>query len=1024
MSLARLSVRNPVLANLVMIAIIVLGIVSLAGLPRELLPDISMHWVYIATPYPGVPPEEIEKLITIPIEEEIKDVEDIDSISSQSNDGASVISVKFKQMSDDKFRLRLQDLRAEVDKVKDLPEDAWDTEIMSLDTSIMMPVITAHLYGNVEEKYLTKIAKELRDLLLDIPRISKVELTGTRDREVWVEVDPVEMEGQRLSIGEIQAAIAARGLNIPGGSISVGRQELFVRTVGEFKKALDIERVIVRSTPIGGTVRVQDVADIRDGFEDEITRSRLNLEPVVSLTITKQKNGNSIDITDQVKRISREFSERAGDRVKVAFTQDTSEQINDIMSKLIRNAWMGFIIVLAVLLLVLGLRNAILAALGIPLSFLACFIFMFNMGETFNGNSLFGLVLVLGIIVDDAIIIVENCYRHRQMGKSWHEAAIQGTEEVTAPVFAAIATTIAVFLPLMLMPGIMGKFMRIVPVVVSLALFASLIEALFILPAHFAEWPGRSSKKKDRPTPVWLLTILDAYAKGLKFVIKTRYIFVLIVLPAFLLGASMLIPLVGVNMYSGEEINTFQVRVNMPTGTNLDTTSEVLKEFEKAALQLPKSEVRSIHTTAGIIITDAEWIFRSDVGQAWFDLVPSYERTRSSDLIMDDLRQRIQEISGPINIELAKLNTGPPLGKPVEVKVKGKYFDPLQAVAEELKTVLSSMEGVMDVGDDFRAGRREVKFRIDPERAALHGLSVALVGQAIRNAIDGVVAEKLYDGDEEIDIVVRMNMKSLERPEDLLRLPLLTPTGSTIALGNVAEYRIEHTRGEIKRYKGQRAITVFSDIDKSKTDQMKINQKLKEKFKDIQARYPGVNLDFSGELQEFKEAFTHLVQLFLFGLLLIYAILGTQFRSYAQPLVILFTIPFAFIGAVFGLLISGNPFSIITMYGIVALAGIAVNDAIVLISFINNAKAGGMSGYDAVIEAGKLRLRPILLTSLTTIAGLLPMALEIGGASLTWSPLANTIIWGLTLGTLLTLFMIPALYVIIIEDIGGLFRRA
>lgn len=1024
MSLAKIAVNNPVLANLIMVGVVVMGLLSLVALPRELMPDLDMQWAFIIKSYPGVPPEEIEKLITIPIEDEIKDVKGIDFIASQSSEDSSFIQVKFKSMSDEEFSRRFQDLRAEVDKVSGFPQDALDTIVQSFATSDMVPVIAVHLYGTVNEKKLNQLATELKQKLQNITHISKVELSGARDREVWVEADAVKLEGQKLSIQDIQTAIGQNGLNVPAGSLDFGRKEVFVRTVGEFKHATDIEKVIVRTTQLGQSVTVGDVAVISDGFEEEYTRSRLNEKPVISLTITKQEMGSSIAITDEVRRISQDFAIRAGDKVEVAFTQDSSEQIDDILTKLTNNAFVGFGVVLAVLLVVLGFRNALLAALGIPLSFFACFIFMFQTGNSLNSSSLFALVLVLGIIVDDAIIIVENCYRHMQMGKSWVDAAIDGTQEVTSPVFAATATTIAAFLPLMLMPGIMGKFLRIVPIVVAMALVASLIEAFIILPSHFAQWPGKK-KLAVKPTPKWLKNLQDAYGVGLQKVVRHRYIalslFTFLVLPAMVgLIAS---GIIGVNVFQGEEIATFQVRVSMPVGTNLETTSEVLRKFEQKARQLPKEEVRAIHATSGLVIKDDDWDMRSNVGQLWIDLVPSYSRVRSSDQIMNELRGQVLSISGPVSIELAKINTGPPLGKPVEVKVKGKYFSQLKEVALELRTELESIEGVVDVGDDFLPGKEEVRFTVYAERAAMYGMSVGQVGMSIRHAIDGSVAETMYDGDEEIDIIVRLDMNSIKQPEDLLKIPLTTPLGVVISLGDVAGYSMKRNSGQIKRYKGQRAITVFSGFDEKTVDTRTINQRLEKKFKLLQARYPGVSLDFSGEMQEFKDMWANITFLFMIGMLLIYAILGTQFRSYVQPMVILLTIPFAFVGALFGLLISGNPFSLLAGYGIVALAGVAVNDAIVLISFVNNERKRGTPIIEAVVRAGKLRLRAILLTTLTTMSGLAPMALGIGGASLTWSPLANVILWGLGVGTFFTLFLIPASYVIIVGDISeGLSR--
>ena len=1027
MSLARLSVRNPVPVNLLMIAILVVGAVSYIGLPREMMSDISLNWAFIIKPYPGVSAEEIEKLITVPIEDEIRDVKGIDFIASQSGQGAAFLSVKFKQMSDQEFRFRMQDLRAEVDKVTGLPEDALDTQINAIGTAEMMPLISVHLYGDAPEKKLRELAKDLRDKVIAVANVAKVEMVGVRDREVWVEADPQKLRAFYLSPALLRSAIQARGVNVPGGKLTVGRREVIVRSVGEFDQPSDITRVIVRGGPDGRMVRVGDVARVSDTFEEERTRSMLDGASAVSLLISKQNDGNSLAITDEIKRLAKAFEQRHQHLIKVKWTTDSSEQIRDMLSKLTANAWMGFAVVVVLLFMVLGMRNAILAALGIPISFLACFIFMYHTGESFNGNSLFGLVLVLGIIVDDAIMIVENCYRHLQMGKSWKQAAIDGTDEIMTPILSATATTIAAFLPLILLPGIMGKFMRVVPVTVTLALVASMVEAFIILPSHFADWPGR--KLQSRSDRGWLSGLRGSYERALRYVVQRRKRFVgcmLLVIPA----AVAIIPLVGQNLFSGEEINGFQVRVTMPTGTSLDATARTLRRFEQAASELPSEEIRAVHTTAGLIQTDTDWVFRSDVGQLWLTLPLSYQRTRSTDAIMSDLRARVQRIPGPVSIELAKINTGPPVGKPVEVKVKGKYMDRLREASAYLQGVLHKIPGVFDIKDDSLVGRKEMTFRVDPERAALHGLTVGQVGLSIRSAVDGVKAGKMYDGDEELEIVVRVDRKHLDRPEALLRLPLVLKSGKRIALGDVASYTTRPSVSMIRRYKNQRAITVSANIDEKKVMEggkkvtsVWVNEELMKRVGDISRRFPGVTLDFTGEWSEFQESFKSLGKLFLVGVLLIYVILGAQFRSYLQPVVILFTVPFAFVGAMLGLLISGNLFSIVTMFGMVALAGVAVNDAIVLISFINNARAQGMDAEEAVIKGGVLRLRPIILTSATTIAGLLPMGMGLGGMSLTWGPLANTIIWGLAVATLLTLFLIPATYLVLVHDLTNWLKR-
>ncbi len=1020
MSLVKLAVRNPVISNLLMVAIIVLGTIAFFALPRELMPEIKFNWVLVVVPYPGVSPEEIERRITIPIEDEIQDVTGLDFVISQSQESAAVLMARFQSMSDEEFRARFQELRTEVDQVDNLPEAAETPVIQTFTSTDLAPVITVHVHGALSERRLGELTRDLQKEIIDVSGVSKAELLGVRDKEIWVELDPSKLSHYALSPQLIRAAIAAQGASVPAGGLAFGREELLVRTKGRLESVEDLRKVIVRAAPGAQVVTLEDVAAVREGFEREETRSRLNRQPSMSITISKRPQASSTRITEEIRAVAERFKERHGGLVDVAFTMDTSEHIARIMTILSNNAWTGFLVVVVVLLAVLGLRNALLAALGIPIAFLVCFVFMSQTGRSLNGNSLFGLVLVLGVIVDDAIIVVENCYRHVQMGKSWVKAAIEGTEEVAMPVFSATVTTLAAFLPLMLLPGIVGDFLQIIPITVSLALVASLVEAFTILPVHFAEWPGKHLGRKQKRRP--LAALKAKYEQVLRIVVRWRAAFVLAVVLVLLPAAVILIPFLGIDLYAAEEVSTFQVRMTMPPGTNLETTSRVLAEIEERAAALPAEEVRAVNATAGMVLTQEDWIYRTDVGQVWLDLTSYTERDRGLEEIMADLRGRLAGISGPVSLELVKFAVGPPVGKPVELKVKGKSFEQMEAVANLLQEHLSKMDGVLDIGDDYAKGKKEMQFRVDSASAAAYGLTAADVGMALRTAVDGVVADVLFDEDEDRDIVVKMDRRLIDEPQDLLEIPVPTPASGFIPLGAVATYTVEPTIYSIKRYKGERAITVFAGIDDAKTSTVKVMGALADLFEEISPSYPGVSLDFTGEFQEFKESFSSLVQLTLFGVLLIYVILGAQFRSYIQPLVILFTVPFSFVGAIFGLLVAGNSFSLITMFGIAGLAGIAVNDAIVLIAFINRRREEGMEVTEAVIEGARTRLRPILLTSVTTVAGLLPMALGIGGLSTAWSPLATTIAWGLLMSTFLTIFIIPALYVLV-DDLKRLVSR-
>lgn len=1013
MSIFKLSVKNPVLVNMVMLGIVVLGLYSYVTLPREEMPDINFNWIFIVTTYPGASAEEVEKLVTIPIEEEIQDVDKIDHISSTSSENNSMISVKFEMMSPEEFDKRLNDLRAELDKVTDLPEDSEDPFVFQLKTSTWLPMLSVVLYGDVPERVLKETAEEIKKDIEDIRDISKVTLAGVRDREIWIEVDPSRLEAYKLSIQDVVEAVRVTNLDMPGGTIATGRAEYLVRALGEAQGADEIGKIVIRRTPGSRGIRISDVAAVSDTLSEAETVTRLNGRKAVALMAQKKTEGNTIRLTDEIKELMADYESRLPEGVQVAFTNDSSTRIRNSLQKLESNALLGMLFVIIILYVFIGFRNAFLAGIGIPISFMATFLFMKWYGESLSGNSLFGLVLVLGIIVDDAIVILENSYRYMQKGLSPSEAVLKGAPEVAVPVLSSILTTIAAFLPLMLMPGIIGEFMKIIPIVVSFALIASLIEAFFILPSHIADW-GKVDKPGSRGDR-FFDAVRSFYRRALVRILRRRYAAVGTVLfTAVLLGG--IIPLIGVDMFADEEVSQFYVRIRMPVGTRLEETDEVLSFIEQKALSLPEEEVSSITSVAGILNTDTETVVNTHVGEVTVDLVEERDRDRSSDQIMADLRDRIGDLAGLGYIKFARLPTGPPITKPIEVKVKGKYLDELENVADLVKKELASMPGVIDINDDFYQGKKEMRIRVDEQKAAVYGLTNLDIAMALRTAFEGSEVTSIMDGDEEVDIIVKFREDRANRLETLETMRVRSRAGALVPLSNVVSISWDRGIAEIKRFDLERAITVSADVDNDITDVSAVTKALEENFADIQSVYPGYSLTFEGEFEEFKEIFSDVGHLFLIGIAIILIILGSQFGSWIQPLIILFTIPFAFIGAMLGLLIGGNPFSIVTLYGMVALAGVALNDSIVLIDFINKSRRErGLGVWRAILTSGSTRLRPIMLTSLTTISGLLPMMIGLGGKSVVWQPLANTIVWGLLMATFLTLFIIPCLYAITVD---------
>lgn len=1024
MSIAKFSVRNSVLVNLMMIGLFIFGTISLLQMPRELNPEINFNWVFITVVYPGAAPAENENLIVDPIEAEIQDVDKIAEIQSNAGEGFGFVLVKFENMSDSEFREHFTDLKTEIDKV-DLPEDAEEPLVESFGSGDFLPIININMSFTIPEDNAQKIADDLEDDLNDIPGVSKVQVSGLAEREIWVEVDPVKMNSLGVTFDEIVFAIKVNNLNVPGGNITFGKSEYLIRSLGEYQSIEEIENTNIRTSVKGDFIKIKDVAKVNDRRAEMAILSRINGKPSITFSISKKSDANSIEVIDEIKALVESYRQQVQDGVKFSWSNDNSVYITRVINILRNNAITGMLLIILVLYIFLGKSNALLASLGIPISFFITFIFMNFFGYSLNGNTLFALVMVLGIIVDDAIIVIENCHRYRLRGFSSIESAIRGTNEVVSPILSSIGTNIAAFLPLILLPGIMGKFMRIVPMVFSLALVASLFEAFFLLPSHYADWTVKS-KVHRRGEKKFFTSLRRIYSRLLVKTLRRRYV-LLGLLVVVLLASLMMIPLIGIEMFGEEDFDQFKVLVKFPEGTALEETDRIMKKFEAEAMKLPESEVRDIIVNVGLLQGNNEWMTRKHVAQIFVHLKPIEERSKTTDEMLAMMRERVQYISGPVSVEFEKLAGGPPVGKPISVKVQGKYFDEIKRASLALQDSLRKMEGTFNVTDDFPPGKQEIHIKVDEEKAALFGFNTQYVAMNVRYAFDGVKATEYRDGNDEIDVIAKYDESNRSSLEDVLNLRLTNMQGQTVAMRDIVNFEIKSGPDEIKRFDQKRTIIVYGEIDNEKTSLDKVNLRLKQLFPIMEKEFPGISFEIGGQFDEFMDIFSDITSLFVLSLILIFLILGTQFNSYSQPLIILVTIPFALIGAMLGLIISGNPFSVVALFGFVALAGIVVNDAIVLIAFVNNRRTGEnvsvLRYWRSIISSGRMRLRPIILTSLTTISGLLPMAFGIGGMSEMWSPLANVILFGLLVSTILTLFVIPCL-IAVLDDLKRSRKKA
>ena len=1053
MSIPKMSVNNPVLANLLMIIIIAFGMYAWINLPRELTPEIALQTATVTTLYPGASPEEVEKLVSAPIEDAIEEnVSKINLLLSNSSEGRSVITIDFEEMSDREFDKELENLRTAVEQVNELPEEILeDPQVVELDVSSGFPMLTIVVGGDISESQMRDIAENLKDEVLDIKNIASVQIAGLRDREIWIEVDPNRLKAYQLPIAAVINALGATNLNLPAGTMELGGTEFMVRTMGEFANPDIIGDTIIAVQPTGTPLRLRDVATVSDTYEEARTLARINGKPSISLSVQKKTEGNTIALVAQLRKLVAKRQADLPDGAELTPVNDYSVILKERLGILETNAIFGLILVVFMLLLFIGWRNALFAALGIPVAFMATFWFMSIAGYSLSGVSLFGLILVVGIVVDDAIVVIENIYRHIEAGAPPKVAAIRGAQEVGWPVVAASITTICAFGPLMFMSGTAGQFMRIVPIMAILVLIASLFEVFVILPAHVAEWgkprsqrTGRSRLDNLRTRSAstfslmvlitgffsWFITFFDfirsRYVKVLKLTIRHRYAFVGSVLWIGLFACVGAFFVLDKELFPGEDFPQFYVKAEMPPSYGMQETTAVMAQIEEAAKTLPSSEVAAIVSNIGIHTPTSgltEGVtYGSNFGEVIIELTPKQERTRGVDEIMAAMRKETLTVSGIEELNYITQQGGPPQGQDVEVKVKGDRFDKLTELTDMLKTELTGIDGVYDIRDDFRTGKSELRIYLKPEKAHQYGLTTFQIAQTVRTAIEGAKATTYREADEAIDVIVKYEEDSLKNIVELNNLLIATPTGAIVPLKDVADITEETGYADIRRFDGERAITVYASVDRQKTTPVEVNQALMAAFANVEALYPGYKLDFRGVFDEIRESFTDLWKLFIVGLLLIYVVLGAQFKSFLQPIIIMFAVPFGMIGAMVGLLLSNATLSMVAMFGIVALSGIVVNDSIVLIDFINKYRERGYNKWYAILKGGSIRLRPIILTSLTTIFGLIPMAIGLGGKSPIWMPMAYTIIFGLAFATTMTLFVMPALYAIT-TDLRGLVLR-
>ena len=1010
----RLLLQNHVLANLAFVLVLVIGTLAYLNLPRQQDPTVNFNWIIITTILPGASALDVEKKVTDPLEDAVRKIQDINFMSSNSRESVSTILVRFQDIDARIFDKRIADLRREIQNKEDeLPEAANDPLILEITSSNAFPSATLAVVGQAMDENLRIQARNVRKDLERLSGVDRVDPIGLPDPELHVTFDPATLETLRLTPGQIADTVTAFFQDIAAGDISLGEQSWLVRLVGsDADPAYLASRTVVGAE---GEVTLGQVARVERGRAEPTQLTSYAGRPAVLLAAMKQSDANTLELVKRIKRYMEErnrFTAQTG--VELVLIDDQTVVTTNAITLMQRNALIGLFLVLIVAWLFLGSRIALLTAIGIPFILAGTFWLLAGIGETLNVMVLLGVVIVLGMLVDDAVVVVEGIYYRVRHGADAMSASIGALREVAAPVTTAVLTTMAAFGPLILLPGILGDYMRVVPTVVVIALSLSLLEAFWMLPAHVIvarinfRKPSRIHKYRLRLTH-W---IQIRYVRLLVSCLRHRWLTLSLVILLFLSAIGAFAGgLVRMDFFAADTIRLFYVNVEMPPESPLSGTLDKVEEVERRIkTHLREGEARAVVSYAGNMFTETEPRLGDHVGQIMVGLNPLTPGLRTVEEMIEEMRHDIMATPGPLQISFLRLTGGPPTEKPIRVKVRGDTYEELRIAANRVRELLAGIPGVKDIEDDASKGRNELILSLDEDAVNRARLNPLELNRTIQLLVDGLVVTEMRDAGEKLEVRVKGPDHRLKDIGELLQFRLPLTEGGSIPLGELVRERRETGLGNIRHYNFRRAITVEADLEETLIDTVTANNLLKERWREQQAEFPNIDLDFSGELDDIYEALDSILMLFVFGVGVMYAILGTQFRSYWQPFMILSTLFMAFTGVTFGLLISNNPMSLYALYGIVALAGIAVNSAIVLISAGNQRLRAGMSVLHSTIYAARRRVIPILITSLTTVAGLFSLATGLGGKSLIWGPVASAIVWGLIFSTVLTLIVVPLLY--------------
>ena len=1022
--IAQFAINRPATIIILIAALIIIGVMNVTQMPTDLLPEMDLPYAAVITTYPGAGPEEVEEQVSKPIENAVATVSDIDTLMSQSSANSSMVIIGFNYGTN--MDSAMADIRDKISMAESyLPDEVDKPMVMKIDPTIM-PVMAVTIGSDqLSLAQLQTIAEDnIEPRLARISSVASVTILGGLEREVRIAVDPVKAQNYGLSLNQISSFLKSENYNMSSGDISYGERKYFIRSLQEFENVEDIGQVAL-TTATGSKIQLKEVASITEGYKEVEQLTRVNQKAAVSLLVQKATDGNTVEACSGVKAEMEKIQNEIGDKVKAEIVMDQSKFINESINSTARTLMEGALLaVLIIFLFMRNLRSTVIVGMAIPLSLMATFIVLFYNGSTLNSITLGGLALGIGRMIDDSIVVFENIYRHRSLGLPAREAALKGTSEVGGAVLASTLTLIAVFLPIGLTGGISGVLFKPLALTICVAIACSLLVSLTVVP--FMSSRMLTDKAMERQEAGrgfvsgqfhrladWLDGLGEKYKIWLAWTLGHRRLVMLSVVVLIVLALGMS-PLVGAEFMPKSDSGQIDITLEADKGSRLEDVDKLAAQVETKLSKNPAVDI--IYASVGSSGATASM---SGANEASFmvQLVPKSER-KGAEQVAEEIRQSLKDISGAKTTVTASSGISMGSGGAVALNIRGDDLDTLRTLSKQVVDIVEKVPGTRNVSSSLEDGNPEVQIRIDRQRAMAFGLTPAQVSSEIKMAVDGTTVSKYRSDGSEIDVTITSNKKESSDMDTLKQLTILTAQGS-IPLNEIASFELSTGPVQIDREDQTRQGTISCDL---------LNRDLNSVTKDIQAgisalKLPaGYSIDFGGENEQMMEAFSSLLLALIMAVLLVYVVMVVQYESFRDPFVIMFALPGAVIGIVLALLVTQRAFSVNAFIGIIMLIGIAVANAIVFVDYLKQRLEAGMERTEALLETGRVRLRPILMTALATILAMIPLAIGLGEGSETNAPLATVVIGGLIAATFVTLFLVPVVYSIL-DDWGQKFKK-